>query len=55
MYNFLISDIYIEKIMRNDNDFWKDKMETQLVEFYNNHLLEEIVYPKIFKWLTMPL
>jgi len=45
---FLFSDMFVEIIMRDD-DFWRDKMETQLVEFYNCHLLNEIVNPKILK------
>jgi hypothetical protein len=40
--------MFVEIIMRDD-DFWRDKMETQLVEFYNSHLLQEIVDPKILK------
>jgi len=39
-------DIFIEKIERDD-DFWKTKMESQLIQFYKNYLLAEIVQPKI--------
>jgi len=38
--------MFVEIIKRND-DFWKNKMEKQLVEFYNSNLLQEIVNPKI--------
>lgn len=48
LYYILFSDMFVEIIMRDD-DFWRDKMETQLVEFYNNHLLKEIIDPKILK------
>jgi len=45
-YNVYILDIFIEKIER-DNHFWSDKMENQLINFYKNDLLAEIVQPKI--------
>jgi len=41
-------DMFVERIMR-DGDFWRDKMETQLVDFYNNYLIKEIIDPKILK------
>jgi len=40
--------MFVEIIMR-DEDFWRNKMEKQLVEFYNCHLLKEILDPKILK------
>jgi len=46
--NTLFTDIYVEQIDR-DTEFWKNKMETQLVDFYNNHLLKEIVNPEILR------
>lgn len=38
--------IFVERIER-DIEFWKNKMETQLVDFYMNYLLKEIIDPKI--------
>lgn len=35
----------VNKIHRDD-EFWNEKMETQLAEFYLNHLLPEIIDPK---------
>lgn len=43
--------MFVEIILRDD-DFYEVKMELQLVEFYNNHLLKEIVDPKILKLLS---
>ncbi|KAL4105323.1 hypothetical protein QTP88_020571 [Uroleucon formosanum] len=45
-------DMFVEIITR-DEDFWRNKMEKQLVEFYNCHLLHEIVNPKILKQMTI--
>lgn len=41
-----ILDIFVEKFEWDDN-FWSDKMENQLINFYKNDLLTEIVQPKI--------
>jgi len=46
--NTLFTDIFVELIDR-DIEFWKNKMENQLVDFYNKHLLKEIVNPKILR------
>jgi len=41
-YYVHILDIFVEKIERDDH-FWSDKMENQLITFYKNDLLAEIV------------
>lgn len=41
-----ISDIFVQKIKRN-TEFWSEKMESPLIDFYKKHLLDEIVNPKI--------
>lgn len=44
--NKMLTDMFVEKIER-DPEFWKNNMESQIVDFYMNHLLTEIADPKI--------
>jgi len=39
--------LYFYRKIERDDDFWKTKMESQLIKFYKNYLLAEIVQPKI--------
>lgn len=45
-------DIYIERIFKNEN-FWLNKMQTQLVNFYHEALLPEIIDPRLCR--KMPI
>ncbi|KAF0693152.1 Uncharacterized protein FWK35_00037847, partial [Aphis craccivora] len=40
--------ICVDKIER-DNEFWKNKMEVMLSEFYLNYLLPELINPQLNK------
>lgn len=40
--------MFVEKIER-DPEFWKNKMENKIVDFYLNYLLKEIADPKILR------
>jgi hypothetical protein len=46
--NIIFIDIFVEKIER-DTEFWMNKMENKIIDFYKNVMLEEIVNPKIYQ------
>lgn len=46
------SEIFVERIVKND-EFWSTKMETNLIKFYHEALLPELVDPRLCR--KMPI
>lgn len=43
---YLSSDVYEIVEMQRDDEFWKNEMEEELVYFYNEALMKELVDPR---------